>query len=365
MVLCYALLSWPSYTGHERYMRNLRPFGARQNWCDHLLAPSSAAVPATINIMLPFQTLCREVLGARLAYLSALGPLAPLVSPLSYPANAPPPASLPAKITGAFHSPQTMCVPINPAQTGGAQWAIPLWSERGLIGLLLLGPKQDGGLYTQEEIEIARASGERLIDTRASAEIARRLIMLQRQRLAQSQILDQQTRRVLHDDVLPDLHAALLTLSGTTPPDNSQTSQTIAALTGVHRQISNLLHQMPKPPVPTLTHLGLVGALKQVVTDDLPGVFTAVSWHVDPQAEQVLRPLPPLTTEVLFYAAREAIRNAAHHGRGGHAGRVLHLSISVTIQEGLLLQLEDDGVGLETVQVAGGSGRGLALHSTM
>ena len=39
---------------------------------------------------------------------------------------------------------------------------MPLWSERGLIGMLLLGPKRDGGLYTQEEIEIARASGERL-----------------------------------------------------------------------------------------------------------------------------------------------------------------------------------------------------------
>ena len=49
---------------------------------------------------------------------------------------------------------------------------MPLWSERGLIGLFLLGPKRGNGLYTQEDIEIARASGERLIDTRASAEIA-------------------------------------------------------------------------------------------------------------------------------------------------------------------------------------------------
>ena len=48
---------------------------------------------------------------------------------------------------------------------------MPLWSERGLIGVLLLGEKRDGGLYTQEEIEIARASGERLIDTQASAEM--------------------------------------------------------------------------------------------------------------------------------------------------------------------------------------------------
>ncbi len=80
---------------------------------------------------------------------------------------------------------------------------MPLWSERGLIGVLLLGEKRDGGLYTQEEVEIARAGGERLIDTQASAEMARRLMALQRQRLAESQVVDRRARRVLHDDVLP------------------------------------------------------------------------------------------------------------------------------------------------------------------
>ena len=75
-----------------------------------------------------------------------------------------------------------MCLPLDPARFGGAQsapasrrgpgWAVPLWSERGLIGIMLLGEKNDRGLYTQEEIEIARASGERLIDTQASAEIS-------------------------------------------------------------------------------------------------------------------------------------------------------------------------------------------------
>ena len=82
-----------------------------------------------------------------------------------------------------------------------------------MTGVLLLGPKRDNGLYTQEEIEIARASGERLIDTQAGAEIARRLVALQRQRLAENQLLDRQTRRALHDEVLPQLHTALLTLS--------------------------------------------------------------------------------------------------------------------------------------------------------
>ncbi len=66
-------------------------------------------------------------------------------------------------------------VSLSPSQYNGAIWVVPLWSERGLIGLLLLGSKRDDGLYTQEEINIARVSGERLIDTQASAEMSRRL----------------------------------------------------------------------------------------------------------------------------------------------------------------------------------------------
>src|SRR5205085_2929953 len=69
-------------------------------------------------------------------------------------------------------------------------------------------------LFTQDEIEIARASGERLIDTQASVEMAQRLMLLQRRRMVESQVLDRRARRVLHDDVLPQLHTAMLALSG-------------------------------------------------------------------------------------------------------------------------------------------------------
>jgi hypothetical protein len=69
-----------------------------------------------------------------------------------------------------------MIVSLDPSAYKGAIWGVPLWSQRGLIGALLLGEKGDGSLYTQEEIEIARVSGERLIDTQASAELGRRLL---------------------------------------------------------------------------------------------------------------------------------------------------------------------------------------------
>ena len=115
------------------------------------------------------------------------------------------------------------------------------------LGVLLLGEKRGRGLYTQEEIEIARASGERLIDSQAGAEMARRLMGLQRERLTESQVLDQRARRVLHDDVLPRLHAAMLTLGA--PGDESYTD-TVEALADAHRQIADLLHEMPTVTAP-------------------------------------------------------------------------------------------------------------------
>ncbi len=397
MTLFYALLSWRSYADRERSMAYLRPFVASQRMYEQMLQP---AAPPEVDIAEPFRALCEEVLGARVAYLSTLGPLAPIVgSGLAYPeersnvqtfersnvlANL-------ANLATSFRSPETMCVPLDADRYGGAVWAIPLWSERGLIGTLLLGDKRGGGLYTQEEIEIARATGERLIDTRASAELARRLMTLQRQRLAESQVVDQRTRRVLHDDVLPRLHTAMLMLQIASPMsqvsvDSSNgddlrpatcdlrpnAEEAVTLLADVHRQIANLLHAMPAIAAPEVERLGLVGALREAIDGEFGSDFDGVTWQVEPQAELAARGVPALAAEVFFYAAREVVRNAARYGRNGDAGRPLHLAISVAWRNGIELSIEDDGVGLSSTAIEGrkgppaqGSGHGLGLHSTL
>jgi signal transduction histidine kinase len=294
-----------------------------------------------------------------------------------------------------------MYLPLDPARWDGAVWAVPLWSERGLIGVMLLGEKLDEGLFAQEEIEIARATGERLIDAQASAQMAQRLMALQRQRLAESQVLDRRARRVLHDDVLPLLHTAMLALmssDGRKPGDGLASQQpaqpSIDLLADAHHRISDLLREMPPTVAPDIARLGLVKALRKAVEEDFAGAFDSVEWHVDPAVTDALSDISPLSAEVVFYAAREAIRNAARHGRDNPA-RPLHLRVAVVWRGGLEILVEDDGVGLpagtETEPApanghagngvngttpadeslvtpngsAGGSGQGLALHSTM
>lgn len=367
MTAFYALVSWRSYADHEQSMERLRPFVASQRLYERLLRP---ALPPGVDAATPFSALCADVLGARVAYLFALGPLAPLVGAgLAYPDSVNgsqlPDAAI-TELAAKLRSPQQMCVALDPAQYGGTVWAVPLWSERGLIGLLLLGDKRDGGLYTQEEIEIARATSERLIDTQASAEMARRLMGMQRQQLAETQVIDQRTRRVLHDDVLPRLHTTMLKLSAVRTDTAEVVPQAVAQLADIHNQIAKLLHAMPAAIAPEVAQLGLIGALRRVVSSELGSAFDGVTWQIAPEAERLTHSIPALTAEVIFFAARESIRNAARYGRNGNSARALHLVVSVDCHNGLEITIEDDGVGFGATSVASeGSGQGLALHSTM
>lgn len=388
MIFFYALLGWRSYARREEYMRQLRPFLGSQHLYERLLdLPNSdtktttnhlehvllAQVPSALDVSSLFQTFCSDVLNLRRAFLVPLGPMAPLVGPpLTFPPQEQIDLSKLNALAAEFQEPELLCLPLDPEQSDALLWAVPLWSERGLIGLFLLGPKQNDSLYTHEEIEIARASGERLIDTRASAQLARSLMLLQRQRLVESQLLDRRTRRVLHDDILPQVHAALIAL-GSSEGDSGAAAIPDATnvLMATHRQISDLLREMPARSAPTVARIGLIAALHQLISDELPEAFDSVAWQINAEAEELLRDLPQLTIEVLFYAARESIRNAARYGRGHERQRPLRLQLSIVEESGLVIQIRDDGVGIATdgatqsEKQSGGSRQGLSIHSTM
>jgi signal transduction histidine kinase len=107
-----------------------------------------------------------------------------------------------------------------------------------------------------------------------------------------------------------------------------------------------------------------VGALRQVVEDELADAFDEVIWQIEPQTERKAKDLPTLTADVVFHAAREAMRNAARHGRKEEEAP-LCLCVRATWQQGLELVIEDDGVGLGGDDLLSSGGQGLALHSTM
>lgn len=362
MTFFFALVSWRSYVERDRFMDNLRPFILSHHLYEQLLTNTAGG---ELDIAAPFRVLCEEVLEAKIAYLAALGPMSALTGPpIAYPDNLTPKLPPLNSLIPEFTSPHIFPIPISEKVFSGATWAISLWSERGLIGVLLLGEKRAGGVYTQEEMEIARAVGERLIDTQASGIMSQRLMRLQRERLTQTQVIDQQTRRVLHDDILPTIQTALITLSSE-QAGNSTVNEAVMTLTDAHRQISDLLRDMPTTSVPDVVRLGLLPALRKAVENDLSHAFEEVIWDISPSAEEVIAKVPSLTAEVLFYAGREVMRNAAKYGAGQNLERPFTLTISASQNDNLTIQFEDNGIGINSGSKSEGAGQGLALHSTM
>jgi signal transduction histidine kinase len=357
IILALALFGRRVYWERERDMAALRPFVASEQVYDSVLI--SSEVPLTeAELRAPFVALARDLLKVKLAYLFPVGGFSSLAAPLSYPAPVPPVLSW-DKILPDFASSEEQYLPLDPEVWQGAIWALPLRNSRGMIGLLLLGEKQDGGLFSQEEMEIARAGGERLLDNTATAHLAQRLMALQRQRFVTHQVLDQQSRRTLHDEILPNLHTALLNLSG----EAGDLAKAREQLAEAHRRISALLREMPAGSDSQVGKVGLLKALRQMPGREFAADFAEINWQIDPEAERRAGEIPALSGEVIFYAAKEIVRNAAHHGRGEAAGPPLSLQISANWTKGLELRIADNGVGLP--ESAAGGGQGLALHGAM
>jgi hypothetical protein len=361
MTVFYALMGRRSYTERDSFLETLRPFVSSQQLYERLTAESGS--PWETDAGGSFRALCSDVLGCERAALASVGPMAALWgSPLTFPENFS--AAVPV-LEDSSPASRPAVLPLEADRPDRLRWAVGLWSRRGPIGVLLLGDKLDGSLYTQEDFEIAQAVCERLIDAQTGSELARRLISIQRERLVGSQVLDRKTRRVLHDEILPALHADLLTLS-THIGGDVESSRALDDLAQLHRRISQLLIDMPHAPPSEEPIRNITAALRRLMADELKDTFDEVSWEIDPRAEQMASSLPPIFLEVWFYAAREAIRNAAKYGRGGDGSRLLHLKIALWASDSLELTVEDDGVGMSAGDRAnGGTGQGLALHGTM
>jgi signal transduction histidine kinase len=357
----YAVLGWRSYAERQAQAEELRLLVSSEHAFDALLSPQRGE---TSGAREPFVALCRDVLGAQCAYLLPSRVLSSLVGgPLSYPPGRPVDFEI-DDLFARLGASDSMIVAVDPDRLGGAACAVPLRTSRGLAGVLLLGAKSDGGLYSQEEIEIAGAAGERLLDTLAVLSLAQRLLSLQRDRFIQTQVLDTQSRRLLHDDILPSLHAAMLSLPAAAE-GGPQTADALAQLAEVHQRLSALLREMPIGRASQIADLGLFGALREAVQTEFARDFDSVEWQVEQEADERTASLPTLTADVVFYAAKEVIRNAARHGRGADPARSLRLRVQAAWRDGLQLSIADDGVGLVSAGPTDPEGHGLALHSTM
>jgi two-component sensor histidine kinase len=235
---------------------------------------------------------------------------------------------------------------------------IPIAGGPGTSGTLLLAPKRDGRAYSAEEIELAQVCGERLLDALAGERIGHTLMELLRRRLGELQVVSTRHRRVLHDEVLPDIHLALLRLQ--------EEHEVSAALTRAHQTLSEMLQAGPQSAAGQVASRGLLAAIRETIEREFAASFRSVEWNVEEEAARGMSERSgAVAAEVLYYAALEAVRNAARHASGGDPNREVSLRITARWIDGLDLAIDDDGVGPLGNTAEPGGRQGLLIHTTM
>jgi hypothetical protein len=372
----FALMTWRLIDERESFMNQLRPFVRSEQIFEQVIQgekgqPASADGHAEQNLCSIFNHLCEDILRTEYAILV---PYANLLGfgefALFFPQQKQPDLAMENPLAWvSLSSDQSKLIePVQIPEDARILWAISLWGDSGRVGVIFLGKKLDDSLYTQEEIEIARAACERLVDTQASIQMTKHLVTLQREQLVQNQLMDQRARQLLHDEILPEIHTVILDLnSPSSQPSNSQEGG--RNLEMIHKKLSDMLHNLPTTFSPEISRTRFLEAVQLIPEVQTNTSFSEVNWRIVPEAVECIEKLPIHVREVLYFASREAIRNAAAHGVENHGSDPQFLEIEISMPLGLEISIKNTGCGVNmekmTHRMMDGGGKGLSIHHTM
>jgi hypothetical protein len=341
----------------EENRKNLKPFLFSENLYESI---TKSGEKIDSHLENTFRLLCDNTLETTRACLLPMGAYSSYIpKPLSFPEEN---SNLNYKLLSFSEniSQDKSLFYLNRDEFQGYVLALIIRDTSGLVGILFLGVKKDYTLYSEEEIEIARIGSGKILDLLSVTEISRLLVNLQKKQLMDSKLLDHQTRRVLHDDILPEIHTIMIGIDSM--KDESVRSDLLKSLSDLHKKISTLLKILPIHPV-DLSSVNFIEEIRNLVKSELIG--ESVFYFIQKEAEEKLEDLEPIALEVVFYAVRELLRNISRHAVV--PDRVLEVKISLSFENSILeLSIEDNGKGMqESIGNKAGARQGLILHSTM
>ncbi|MDQ2717183.1 MAG: ATP-binding protein [Chloroflexota bacterium] len=401
----YALFTWSNYTAHDRYIALLGPF-LRSTTLGHWLNIDASKTEHELENI--FFHLCHNVLAVRSARLVVMAGSVRRTFSYRWPENAwlgetqgqhlggdtrkPRPvsrqgeadkqASYPEDETGQHRQSAVTTHRVRMISDGQTMicWVMPIYDERGLVATLYLGPREDGGAFTDEDMNLAQACGQRILDTLGDHEAMQAVAGLLRRRIVDVKLLGAQQRRVLHDEILPQMHLALLrletlrslngsaTLRSPEPTDSQQAlNEAIGMISDAHRRLAAMMRTTAPGAPYRLEREGMMQAIHTMLEQDFQNAFDEVAWCVsDETAACIDEVTPPAIAELIFAAVQEALRNAARHARGSDVHRYLRLTLTATCQPDLEVSVSDDGVGIASAsRSTTGTGGGLLSHSAL
>lgn len=384
----YALFTWSSYTAHDRYVSLLGPF-LRSTSVRHWLNTDLQKTEQNMEAL--FFHLCKEVLEVRCARLVVLA--GPVRRSFAYRWSLLDVAAVNDDLGGGGTGEQV----VDLALAGEHQslrsdlhayrirvtlqglpvicWVLPIYDELGLVAKLYLGPREDGGAFTNEDMDLAQACGQRILDTLRDHEAMLAVAGLLRRRVVDVKLLGAQQRRVLHDETLPMLHLALLqleTVRSLRANESDERSEqvlnnAVQSISDAHRQLASMMRAMATGAPHRLERDGMMTAIHTMLEQDFQHAFDVVEWEVVEETARFIDDVvPPAIAELIFAAVQEILRNAARHARGTDVHRRLRLTISAFCNPHLEVLVVDDGIGIVTSSSATtGTGGGLLTHSAL
>jgi signal transduction histidine kinase len=400
--IAYALFTWRSYTAHDRYIAVLGPFLRGTN-VRHWLNTDLQKTEKGLEDL--FFHLCEDALAVRWARLNVIA--GPLKRSFSY--RWPEGQSVEELLAVSlkigrknFQPKQRRALPPDTGQRRTDKssrvnayrvrmmingepticWILPISDERGPVAILFLGPRQDGGVFTEEDMALAQACGQRILDTLGEHEAMQAVAALLRRRIVDVKLLGAQQRRILHDEILPQMHLALLRLetvrsfigSEYLPDSEDQQwhseqvlSEAIEIISGAHRRLAAMMRATAPTAPHRLERDGLMQAIHDMLQQDFQHAFDEVEWCVSEEtACSIDEVTPPAIAELIFAAVQEALRNAARHARGSDVHRRLHLTLKASCQPHLEVIVADDGIGIVSASSSTtGTGSGLLTHGAL
>lgn len=305
------------------------------------------------SIKLSFGYLCKDVLEANKAALIFQGKI-PYISDTNiyYPENLPPETFDFSKIVPNLENPNIQY--LDKDQFSGFVIRVKIESVLSGDAYLILGQKENGGLFAEEEIEIARITGTWLVHSLFLEETGNILEELQRKKIQEQRLSDQKTRQILHDEILPEIHSLILEISN--DKSGSLNSQHANSLTELHKRISSLLREMSDTGL-EISRIGLIPMLQKL--QDVDAKDYTLIWKIDPNANSRTENYPPEVQEVLYYAFRESLRNAVKYSGELRSGIYIHIQY----ENGLSIQIKNE-IGKDLISVRS-SGQGLKIHSAL
>jgi signal transduction histidine kinase len=256
-------------------------------------------------------------------------------------------------------------------------WVLPIYDEFGLVAKLYLGPRQDRSVFTDEDMDLAHACGQRILDTLRDHEAMLTVAGLLRRRIVDVKLLGAQQRRVLHDEILPQMHLALLRLETLRPrisvqqtdtsPAEPALNEAIDMIAQAHRHLAAMMRATTTSAPHRLERDGMMHAIRTMIRQDFHEAFDEIEWDVPEEtATHIDEIVPPAIAELIFAAIQEALRNAARHARGSDVHRHLRLTVTAACNPHLEIIVIDDGVGIISANSSTtGTGGGLLTHSAL